>query len=205
MIILGLDTTGPDCSVSVVDTAKIRAHISEPMGRGHAERLAPMVADALSQAGLTAHDVDRIAVCTGPGSFTGQRVAISFARGFALPRKIPVIGIDALRVKAEALRFASTPDALVGVMRDIRRGQVFYASYRHGQPLSPARAITTEDTQAEADNLQAAIYEAGRVDTRILAWLAADLSPTDYPPIPVYSRAPDAKLPGGISPPQSPA
>lgn len=197
MIILSLDTTGGACSASLVDTAKVLAHASEPMTRGHAERLAPMVAELIARANITAKDIDKIAVCTGPGSFTGQRVAMAFARGFALPRKIPVVGLDALRVTAEALRF---DDALVGVMRDIRRGQVFYASYSHGRPLSPPRAMTLEQAEAEADDLQAAIYEATTVDTRILAWLGADLSPDGHPPIALYSRPPDAKLPGGITP-----
>ncbi|WP_371396315.1 tRNA (adenosine(37)-N6)-threonylcarbamoyltransferase complex dimerization subunit type 1 TsaB [Fretibacter rubidus] len=199
MIVLGLDTTGSHCACAIVDDHRVLAHISEPMGRGHAERLAPMVAEALALAQLTAADIDRLSVCTGPGSFTGQRVALAFARGFALPRRLPVIGLDALSVKAREIEF-TTGDALVGVMRDIRRGQVFYASFSHGRPLSPPRAMTLTEADEEADTLQAAVYDADTVDTRILAWLAIDLSPATHPPVSLYSRAPDAKLPGGIDP-----
>jgi len=84
MIVLGLDTTGPDCSVSIVDDAIVRAHISKNIGRGHAEVLAGMVADVFAAAELTPNDVDRLAVCTGPGSFTGLRVALAeplYSRG----------------------------------------------------------------------------------------------------------------------------
>lgn len=197
MIVLGLDTTGAACSCALVKDGEVLAHFSETMNRGHAERLAPMAAEVMSSAGVTAADIDKIVVCTGPGSFTGQRVAMAFALGFALPRRLLVVGIDALQVKAEELRGR---DNLVGVMRDIRRGQVFYASYSHGLPLSPARAMTLDDAQNEADILQASIYEASSVDTRILARLGADFSPEDYPAKALYSRPPDAKLPGGIEP-----
>ena len=73
MIVLGLDTTGADCSVSLVDDAVVRAHISRNIGRGHAEVLASMVQEAFDVAKLHSTDVDRLAVCTGPGSFTGLR------------------------------------------------------------------------------------------------------------------------------------
>jgi len=100
MRILGLDTTGPHCSVALVDTAKVLAYKSEKIGRGHAERLAPMVQEVLAEAGLSAKDVDKLAVCTGPGSFTGLRVALAFAKGFALPRKLPVVGLPSLAIWA---------------------------------------------------------------------------------------------------------
>lgn len=199
MIVLGLDTTGSHCACAIVDDSHVLARVSEPMKRGHAERLAPMVANALQTAGLSAKDIDRIGVCTGPGSFTGQRVALAFARGFALPHRLPVIGLDALRIKAQEIRFSQN-DALIGVMRDIRRGQVFYGSYQSGEPLSPPRAMSLAEVEQEVDRLQAALYETDTVDTRILAWLAMDASPERHPPVSLYSRAPDAKLPGGIDP-----
>jgi len=191
---MGLDTTGPHCSVSIVDEARIAAHISVPMIRGHAEALAPMVAEALEAAGLSPKDIDKVAICTGPGSFTGLRVALSFAKGFALPRKLPVIGMDALEITAQMVRYRYD-DHLIGVMRDIRREQVFYASYSHGAPIEPPRAMSLQDAEHAAGTLQATLYEA-KADTRILAWLADDLSPADYPAEPLYSRGPDAKLPG---------
>lgn len=199
MRILGLDTTGAQCSVALVDTAKVLAYKSEKIGRGHAERLAPMVAEVLAEAGLTARDVDKLAVCTGPGSFTGLRVALAFAKGFALPRKLPVVGIDALEVTAQTVRFRHN-DHLIGVLRDIRRNQVFYGAYSYGKALEPPKAITLAEAERDADMLQAAIYEAQDIDTRILAWLGAELSPADYPAAPLYSRGPDAKLPGGLDP-----
>ena len=196
MIVLGLDTTGPDCSVSLVDEAVVRAHISKNIGRGHAEVLAGMVADAFAAAGLTPTDVDRLAVCTGPGSFTGLRVALSFAKGFALPRSLPVIGINALHLTA----WSDQPEAkqTIGVYRDIRRGEVFYGEFQGDEVEWESHPMLLDDMKAASHETQFKLLEA-KVDTRILGWLAMDRDPEDYPAEPLYSRGPDAKLPGGKS------
>ena len=196
--VLALDTTGAHCAVAVARDGQTLAHISERLGRGHAERLAPMVGEALDQADLSPTDIDRVAVCTGPGSFTGQRVGISFALGFALPRGLPVLGVDALTLEAE--KQCRAGDALAGFYRDIKRGEVMYALFSHGKPLDPLRATTLEAAENDVDTYQAALYEAEVADMALLADLAADLDPKAYPPEPVYSRGPDAKLPGGRSP-----
>ena len=197
MIILGLDTTGSQCSVSIVDDAVVRAHIGRNIGRGHAEVLAGMVEDAFADAGLTPADIDRLAVCTGPGSFTGLRVALSFAKGFALPRNLPVVGIDALTLTANLL----DPEGRrqIAVQQDVRRGEFFYSLSENGTTQTPPRAILKEalDEQA-AEQGVTEIHEA-RVDTRILAWLSMELDTETHPAEPLYSRGPDAKLPGGKS------
>ena len=200
MIVLGLDTTGPDCSVSLVDDAVVLAHILKNIGRGHAEVLAGMVAEAFDQANLTPNDVDRLAVCTGPGSFTGLRVALSFAKGFALPRNLPIIGIDALAVAA------STHDpedhVFVSAFRDVRRGEVFYGEFSNGYPMGQVRAMPREEMEQLNAMGQFDLVEAVTIDTRILAWLAMGRDPQTFPAEPLYSRGPDAKLPGGKAPPK---
>jgi len=195
MIVLGLDTTGYDCSVSLVDDVSVRSHISRHIGRGHAEVLAGMVAEAFDLANLKADDVDRLAVCTGPGSFTGLRVALSFALGFALPRDLPVIGIDALEATANAL----DPDSItrVAVRQDVRRNEFFYALYEKGRPLTPPKAMNEHEMKHQMDIQSIITVHDTRVDTRILAWLAMDRDPANCPAEPLYARAPDAKLPGG--------
>jgi len=195
MIVLGLDTTGAACSVSIVDDATVLAHVAEDIGRGHAERLAGMVEEALGAASLTPQDIDRIAVCTGPGNFTGLRVALSFAKGFALPRRLPIIGIDALALTAARL----DPDTFrrMAIRCDIRRNQFFYALYASGKPQEPPRAMSEDELrQCAVKEGVDEIHEA-QVDTRILAWLAIERDPETHPAEPLYSRAPDAKLPGG--------
>ena len=197
MIVLGLDTTGPDCSVSLVDEARVLAHISRKIGRGHAEVLAGMVAEAFEQAKLKPTDVDRLAVCTGPGSFTGLRVALSFAKGFALPRDLPIIGMDALEITARGLD--PEDHITIAVSQDVRRGEFFYAVFEKGKVLFPPHAVSKEIMDRLAVEQEIKDIHDVQVDTRLLAWLAIDCRPADYPAEPLYSRGPDAKLPGGKS------
>jgi tRNA threonylcarbamoyl adenosine modification protein YeaZ len=200
MIILGLDTTGSQCSVSLVDEARVLAHICRDIGRGHAEVLAGMVEEALTKAAVTPADIDRIAVCTGPGNFTGLRVALSFAKGFALPRNLPVIGIDALALTAS--RLDPTASQKIAVQQDVRRGEYFYAFYEKGKVQFPPRAMTKEALELRAAEKGVDKIHETEIDTRILAWLSIDYDPADYPAEPLYARAPDAKLPGGKSLPK---
>lgn len=199
MIVLGLDTTGSQCSVSLVDNAAVRAHIGRDIGRGHAEVMAGMVAEAFAEADLTPADVDRLAVCTGPGSFTGLRVALSFAKGFALPRNLPVIGINALEVTAQELWIRDGSECM-SVYKDIRRNEAFYCEYKSGRPIMIPQSMSF-DSAIEKSHQTDSSVETFSVDTRILAWLAIDCDPETYPAEPLYSRGPDAKLPGGKTPP----
>jgi len=199
MIVLGLDTTGPDCSVSLVDEAVVSAHISKNIGRGHAEVLAGMVADAFAAADLTPKDVDRLAVCTGPGSFTGLRVALSFAKGFALPRELPIVGIDRLGLTHMSM---DTDRLLCTVIyQDVRRNEVMFGTYAGPQPgfSDHLKLGSMEAAVREAESRQLDLIEARAADTRILGWLAMDLDPEHFPADPLYARGPDAKLPGGKS------
>ena len=84
MLILGLDTCLSSCSVAVLDGERVLASAREVMARGHQERLAPMAQAVMAEAGLAFDRLDRIAVTVGPGSFTGLRVGIAFAKGLAL-------------------------------------------------------------------------------------------------------------------------
>lgn len=201
MIILGLDTTGAYCSVALVDTAKVLAYKSENIGRGHAERLAPMVQEVLAEADLTAKDVDKLVVCTGPGSFTGLRVALAFAKGFALPRKLPVVGLSSLIVWAA--QADPEREKKVIAIADVRRGELCWSAVFRGQVAEGAITQKAEAARETITKLNPdIIIEDDNVDARRLAWLGAELSPADYPAAPLYSRGPDAKLPGGLEPPK---
>ena len=102
MRVLAIDTALEACSVAVLDTERpgVVTHETRPMQRGHAESLIPMIARVLASARLGFPELDRIAVTTGPGSFTGLRVGISAARGIALAAAKPAVGLSTLAAYA---------------------------------------------------------------------------------------------------------
>jgi len=191
---MGLDTTGSACTVALVNESQILAHSSEQIIRGHAERLAPMIADCLKDAALKPQHIDKISVCTGPGSFTGLRVALACAKGFALPRSLPVIGLSALQVWAAH----ADPEAACDVISvaDVRRGELCWALFSKGQCVHGPVTQTADQARAEIATLNAdKIVEDGDISGPVLAWLAHDLNPEHAPAAPLYSRPPDAKTP----------
>src|SRR4051812_47989443 len=123
MRILALDTALNACSACVFDTQGGElASESEPMLRGHAEALIPMVARVVARTeGFEA--IDRIATTVGPGSFTGLRVAISAARAFALSLDRPSVGLSPLAAIA-APHIIDEDGQAVGAAIDARHGQI---------------------------------------------------------------------------------
>ena len=104
MIILALDTCLSACSTALLRDDVVLARRVEVMARGHQERLAGLVAETLAEAGLAFSDLNRIAVTVGPGSFTGLRVGLAFAKGLGSALGLPVIGIGTLEAMAAALK-----------------------------------------------------------------------------------------------------
>ena len=109
MRLLAVDTALGACSVAVLDGDTVLAHRFEEMARGHAEALAPMVQEAMT--GLGFESLDRLAVTTGPGTFTGQRVGLAFMRGLRIALQKPLTGITTLEAMASA-SLSNSPSAL---------------------------------------------------------------------------------------------
>ena len=142
MIVLAIDTCLFACSVAVVDGEQVLARRVEPMSRGHQERLAPLVQEAMAEAGLGFDKLERIGVTVGPGSFTGLRVGLAFAKGLASALSIPAVGIGAL----EAL--AHTESGNVVAVLDAKRGQVYLQAFSDGAPVSAPDALPIETAAA---------------------------------------------------------
>ena len=138
MIVLGLDTCLNACSVAVLDDERVVASAREVMARGHQEQLAPMAQAVMARAGLAFADLDRIAATVGPGSFTGLRVGVAFAKGLALALGKPTVGIGTL----EAL--AAQAPGLVFPAIDARRGQLYLQAFEDGRALMAPDAVTAE-------------------------------------------------------------
>lgn len=169
------------------------AAISEHMNRGQAERLAPMAREVVAQAGVTFAELDRIAVTTGPGSFTGVRVGLSFARALTLALNRPCIGVSTL----EALALAETEEGLRAAVIETP-GASYFALYDKGVALIAPRGIERGEHEALLAGKQTVLTGPGAiVDAAALARRAQRLDLARYPPDPAYLRAPHVTLPGG--------
>ena len=189
MRILAIDTALEACSAAVLDTARgaVVAQEQQPMVRGHAEALMPVVQRVMQHAGLAFADLDRLAVTVGPGSFTGLRVGIAAARGIALTTAKPAVGLSTLA--AFAAPFIADDDTLPVVAAiDARHSHVYLQIFgRGGSTLLAPRLATL----AEAVR-RAAATGAPRI-TGTAAGLLADSWPADEPPPTAIDnrRAPD--------------
>ncbi|HEX3700327.1 MAG TPA: tRNA (adenosine(37)-N6)-threonylcarbamoyltransferase complex dimerization subunit type 1 TsaB [Phenylobacterium sp.] len=213
MIVLGLDTCLVACSVAVIEGDRVLASASEAMARGHQERLAPMVEAVMGEARLSFTALQRLGVTVGPGSFTGLRVGLAFAKGMAQALAIPACGIgtlQALAVGVEGLSFAVV---------DARRGQVYVQAFEDGRPLMAPDALGLDTAAARLAEVamgrplslvgpgaallaaaapQARLIALEGADARQVARLAARGEPG--PLAPLYLRTPDAKLPAMAHP-----
>ena len=125
MRILAIDTALEACAAAVLDTEQGKvASETLPMVRGHAEALLPLIQRVMRQADLAFAALDRIAVTTGPGSFTGLRVGISAARGIALAAGKPAVGLTTLSAFAAPL-IAQDDQTSVAVAIDARHDHVY--------------------------------------------------------------------------------
>ena len=99
-VALAFDTSAAHCAAALLSGDRVLGGMSEPMTKGQAERLMPILEEILAAAGVGWRDLAAIGVGTGPGSFTGTRVAVAAARGLALGLAIPAIGVGQAELTA---------------------------------------------------------------------------------------------------------
>lgn len=219
MRLLVIDTALGACAAGVFDGARALATASEAMTRGHQERIGPLVRDVMTEAGLSFAEVERIGVTVGPGSFTGLRVGLAFAKGLGMALGRPVVGVSTL----DALAASAPPDGVLDTVAlvDGRRGQVYLRVFRNGQGRTEPEALDLDAAGALIETLGpirlvgdgapvllAAVPQLSHlriepVTTPTLAavsGLAAGIDPALAPANPLYLRGPDAvvatRLPG---------
>jgi tRNA threonylcarbamoyladenosine biosynthesis protein TsaB len=208
MKLLAVDTALGACSAALVEDGRVLAHRIAAMERGHAEALAPMVEEAM--AGHAFASLTRLAVTTGPGTFTGQRVGLAFMRALRVALHIPLNGVTTLAAMAAAAR-DETGLARAVALHDARRDEVYIelgdapALMRFDDAIDALRVLATSERIALAGTAAARASQAlahnvvlSRVrqpDALWVARLAAAMTPATDAPRPLYLRAPDAKLP----------
>ena len=214
MKLLAFDTAFDACSVGVDTDTGAPVLRSEDVDRAHQERLFPMIAAVMAEAGVAMADLDRIVVTIGPGSFTGIRVGVAAARGFALVTKAPAIGVTTLAVHAEAAAEKLPGRRLLAAIP--ARGAMLYSqSFDHDlTPLGEPHIASVHELAAEARERDAMLAGPGadaiarvlganaeeRVvhrdavpDVAALVRLARRAPASDAPPTPLYLRPPDAQ------------
>ena len=146
MLILAFETSAKAASVALTENGKLLGEIYQNTGLTHSQTLMVMAEDLLKQCGKAAKDITAVAVAEGPGSFTGVRIGVAAAKGFAWGREIPCYGISTLEAMAESL---GVYQGYVCPVMDARRAQVynalFYVNQGNITRVAPDRAIALSD------------------------------------------------------------
>jgi tRNA threonylcarbamoyladenosine biosynthesis protein TsaB len=197
-MILAIDTSTAACTAALFDDGRCVGQADELIGRGHAERLAPMLAELLG-----GRSADKILVGVGPGSFTGIRVGIAAAHGLAIGWDSALSGMSSLALLAAS---ASAEGEVAAAMTG-GHGELFVQQF--DASLNPAGDLLNLPPAAAADAVTAdhvagpgakALVEARGWGTAIEAWPSASNALRlpeplrNLPPAPLYARAPDAKV-----------
>jgi tRNA threonylcarbamoyladenosine biosynthesis protein TsaB len=216
--VLAFDCAGRGCAAAVVAGGRVLARRSEPMERGQAAALVPLIEATLAAAGLTLRAVDLLAVTVGPGAFTGVRIGLAAARGLALATGLPLVGITSFAAMAEAVPPSRRAGRTLAVALDSKRAEIFLQCFAAAGPaLAPGALVAPSD--ADALIPPGPILVAGDAAERLMPFLAgrgeraadaelpdpADIAraalsqwrPGEKPalPRPLYLRAPDTTLP----------
>jgi tRNA threonylcarbamoyladenosine biosynthesis protein TsaB len=232
MLILAIDTALDACAAAVLDAeaGQLIAQESLAMKRGHAEALMPLIGRVIAASGIAFTDLDRVAVTTGPGSFTGLRVGLSAARGIALAANIPAVGVTTLAAYAAPIVSQNGEHPVVSAI-DARHDHVYLQvvsgnggalvmprvapiaealnTWRFGAPYLVGNAAGIIAERWPSDGVAPFKVDMQPApDISWVGWLGAAVSPNTAPARPFYLRAPDVKPPkdqlAGGMPPASP-
>ncbi|MEX1251927.1 MAG: tRNA (adenosine(37)-N6)-threonylcarbamoyltransferase complex dimerization subunit type 1 TsaB [Hyphomonas sp.] len=209
MLTLGLNTAFSTMEAALVRDGEIVSDLREAMPRGQERRLPGLVAELLAEAGFTLQDLTRIGVVTGPGSFTGLRIGVAYARGLSLVTGAKAIGITSL----EAAIPAGLEGPALGCLAAQRRppDQTWWLQgIFEGEGIAQVIEVALMDLSPMLTGFSAPVFMDGagalgdlaaKLDLRPMqpsavtaALKASVFDPGRHPPAPVYARAPDAAL-----------
>jgi tRNA threonylcarbamoyladenosine biosynthesis protein TsaB len=219
-MILAFDTTTSACAAAVCDGDLVIAERSVALERGHAEILLPMIEEVLAEAGAGYDALAGIAVTRGPGAFTGIRIGLAAARGLALATGLPVTGVTTLEAMA-ATAAAHSGRRQIAIVMDTKRRDFFVQVFESGGAARSEPAVVAPDRLAahladtcgrDGNTLTLAGDGLDKMPDGAVPpgaeWLVGVTSPAPLAiaqvarrtpaatPVPLYLRAPEARLPG---------
>ena len=183
MLILAFETSAKAGSVALLDEKKLLGESYQNTGLTHSQTLMVMAEDLLKQCGKRVCDITAVAVAEGPGSFTGVRIGVAAAKGFAWGGQLPCYGVSTLEAMAESLGIYQ---GYVCPCMDARRSQVynglFYVNQGQIQRVKEDRAIALADLAQELKELEGPIFLVGDGSTLTYNTLSAQIPGLVLPP-----------------------
>ncbi|MGD1878515.1 MAG: tRNA (adenosine(37)-N6)-threonylcarbamoyltransferase complex dimerization subunit type 1 TsaB, partial [Kiloniellaceae bacterium] len=174
--LLAMDAAGASCSGAIWADGRVAVRRFSAMARGQSERLVPMIAEAMAEWGGGFADLDALAVTTGPGGFTGVRIGLATARGLALARGLPLIGVSSFEVAAAAVPAGTRSGRRVLAALESKRAALFIQLFDDDlNALGDPAEIAPADLAAELAGVLPAgpLLVAGDAAERAVAALAA--------------------------------
>ena len=174
MLLLAFETSAKAASVALTQDGRLLGESYQNTGLTHSQTLMVMAEDLLKQCGKKTDDVTAVAVAEGPGSFTGVRIGVAAAKGFAWGAELPCVGVSTLEAMVKTL---GVWQGWVCPVMDARRSQVYNALFyvNQGKPerMTPDRAIALSDLEVELKEKEGPIFLVG--DGSVLAHKTLDI------------------------------
>ncbi len=162
MKILAFETSAKAASVALMEENRLLGQSYQNTGLTHSQTLLTMAQDLMKTCGCTAQDITAVAVAAGPGSFTGVRIGVAAAKGFAWGRELPCYGVSTLEAMARSLGLYQ---GIICPVMDARRSQVYNALFRmecgNCTRIRDDRAISLQELASELQNFHEPIFLVG--------------------------------------------
>ena len=201
--LLAIFTVGPACEVCLLRSGHAAPIVASRAGLTGQDAILPgLVHECVERADLSFPDLKRIGVCVGPGSFTGLRIGVAYARGLALALGVPCVGVTSTLAAIAPGQLTEPVRVALEAKRRPPDQTIWTQEVGEDGPLGPVEewslGALSDVTHPLFGDVPAAT-SAEPSATNLALW-ADRLDPSEYPPAPAYVRAPDAKLPGGVAP-----
>ncbi len=183
MLLLAFETSAKAGSVALLEDSKLLGESYQNTGLTHSQTIMTMAEDLLKSCGKTPQEVEAVAVAAGPGSFTGVRIGVAAAKGFAWGAEIPCYGVSTLEAMAEGL---GVWDGVIVCTMDARRNQVYNALFRAEKGkltrLCEDRAIALEELKEELAKLGGPLFLVGDGSNLTYSTLGEEIPGLVLPP-----------------------